>query len=167
MVQEGIPFAGQLEEKEYRALMRAARPAFLKLLPWLILASLVVVLVMGGPRSLLASPAEQIPRVVICLFLVGVLFVAPEMTIRASWKKNALAHEPVSGAVTREGIRWEGGASKATFAWSGLRGVRERKELLLVYTTSSQAFWLLPRFFATPGDWNRARERVVANLQRR
>lgn len=167
MRDEAIPFTGELDEKEYRAVMRAARPTFLKLLPWMVLASLAVVMALGGAPSDLADPAGRLPDLIVSLFLVGVLFAAPEMALRMSWKRNALAREPVSGTVTREGIRWAGKSSKATFSWSALRGFRQRKALLLVYTTSSQAFWLLPRFFATPEEWEGARERIVGNLRRR
>lgn len=164
---EAIPFTGRLEEKEYRAVMRTARPAFLKLLPWLALAGLLGVLVMGALRSGHARSEEELRRAALGLFLVLVLFVAPEMAIRGTWKKNALARQPVTGAVTPKGIRWEGDAAKATFDWGGLRGYREGKGLLLLFTAQRQALWLLPRFFETPGDWERARERIAAHLPKR
>lgn len=167
MRETDIPFAGRLTEKEYRAVMRAARPAFLKLLPWLMLVILAVALLMVRTGSVLEGPGEQLPRIAIGLFLVLILFVAPELAIRSTWKKNALAQQPVSGAVAREGIRWEGSSAKADFRWDALRGVRQRKGLLLLYTASSQAFWLLPRFFESSEDWERARERILANLRRR
>lgn len=164
---EAIPFSGQLQEKEYRAVMRTARPAFLKLVPWLLLVVLLGALGVEALRSGHPSPGVELPRAALGLFLVLVLFVAPEMAIRGTWKKNALARQPVSGAVSSKGIRWEGEAAKAKFSWDGLRGYRVGKGLLLLFTAQSQALWLLPRFFETPEDWERARERIIANVPKK
>jgi len=159
------PFSGQLSEAEYARFQRAAIPGFLRALPWILSAALVVLL-LQNKGDLVDTPGDLI-RVSAGIVFIVLLFVAPWWGIRKAWRGSPALRAPFSGVVDDSGILWNSEFVKARFPWSALIGYRLRGDLLYVYTASNSALILLPRVFESSQGWTVASELVKAQLQKK
>jgi hypothetical protein len=160
-------FSGQLAFGELRRIMRVGRPMLLKLLPILIVLVLVGNVLTSDQTILLQDPASYIPALAVAATLIALLFLGPEWATRKSWKTNSSLREPFRGAVTTDGIEWFGTHSQASYSWERLHGYRLRNNLCLVYSSSNQVIWIIPRFFSSQTDWEEAVSLIRQNLKRR
>jgi len=162
-----VSFEGQLTEAEFSRIQWHSTPRWLVSLPWLILGSLVVVLLTGDLSAIVTDPLDQLPRLFIALGLAAILFIAPRRAIRKAWASNANVQAAFSGLLSDEGIEWRGAKVQGHFQWSDLYGYRAAPDFVIIYTSSNQAVWLFPRFFAKPEDWQVAVGLVTTHLKKR
>ncbi len=162
-----ISFSGQLTEEEFRKIQLAILPRIFKFWPWLYLAATVMVLITADLKALAAHPLQNLPGPLLLLAFAIFLYVTPRYGARKAWQNNAAIREPFAGQLSRTGISWQATYAQGHYPWSALYGYRSRGDILLVYSGMHQALFLLPRFFASPADWEAAQELVFTNLRPR
>ena len=162
-----IPFSGQLTEAEFWQIQIAGYPRIFRFWPWLYLSAIVLVLLTADLKDFAAHPLQNLPGTLFLLALAVFLFVAPRRSARKAWQTNTGFREPFSGHLSGTGISWQGTFGQGNYPWDALYGYRSRGEVLLVYSGMHQALFLLPRFFASPAEWEAAQESIFKNLRPR
>jgi hypothetical protein len=166
-VTDEITFSAQLTEAEFLKIQRAVSPRFLRYLPWLILGAFGMVLLTADLRKLIERPLSNLPGPLFSLFVAVLVLVGPRLAARKTWRTNASLRAAFSGSVSTAGITWQGAFGQGSFPWDALYGFKKRGEIVLVYVAVNQAYFLLPRFFASPADWSAACAMIRSNLQPR
>ncbi len=164
---EDIRFSGRLTKAELRTSHLATYPRIFKFWPWLYLVAIGLVLVTANLKDYAAHLSEDYPGALLLLLIAAFLFAVPRLGARKALKNNPSLREPFSGHLSNWGFSWQGAFDQGEIPWDALYGYRSRGEILLVYIGLHQAFFLLPRFFATPEEWDAAEELVVKNLRPR
>ncbi|MEP7011881.1 MAG: hypothetical protein ABJC13_16275 [Acidobacteriota bacterium] len=162
-----IPFSGQLTEAEHRKIQLALLPQIFRIWPWIYLAAFVLVLLNANYQDFVSHPLKMLPGTLFLLIFPIFLFVVPRRASGKAWRSNAALRAPFSGSLSATGLAWQGPFAQGNIPWAALYGYRIRGEIALVYVGMNQAVFLLPRFFASPADWEAAQERIVANLRSR
>ncbi|HXU33685.1 MAG TPA: YcxB family protein [Thermoanaerobaculia bacterium] len=162
-----IPFSGQLTEAEFRQIVIAGFPRLFRFWPWLYLSAIVMVLLTADLHEFVAHPLQNFPGTLFLLALAVFLLVVPRRAARKAWQTNVAIREPFSGSLSSTGLSWQGAFAQGKYPWDALYGYRSRAKILLVYSGMNQALFLLPRFFASPAEWEAAEELISKNLRPR
>ncbi|HEV7672716.1 MAG TPA: YcxB family protein [Thermoanaerobaculia bacterium] len=162
-----ISFSGKLTEEEFRKIQLAGYPRIFQFWPWLYLCAIVMVLLTADLKDFSAHPLQNFPGALLLLGFAIFLFVTPRLSARKAWRSNAGLREFLSGHLSSTALSWQGEHGQGNYPWSALYGYRSRGEILLVYSGMNQALFLLPRFFASPADWEAAQELIFKNLRPR
>jgi len=162
-----IPFSGQLAEADLLKIQLAGYPRLFQFWPWMIFGIFGLLWVSGNLADLIEHPRNLFPIPLALLLFAAYALVAPRLLARKTWQSTAGLREPFSGHVSREGVSWRGAFGQGDYPWSALYGYRDRSGIVLVYLGMHQAAFLLPRFFASPEDWDTARDRILDNLRPR
>src|SRR5215475_13143527 len=143
-----IAFAGQLTERDFGHInLLAARKTWL-VIAGVCLTMLAAFLTFGGWREVLDDPMHALPAFVPFALLGILIYPLHRLTVRRHWRSNKVLQQPVRGAVSDEGIRWEvGELSTMRVPWELLHGYRSGPSLVVVYQGVNQVFYFFRHYF--------------------
>jgi hypothetical protein len=72
--------------------------------------------------------------------------------------------EPVSAAITEDGIEFSSTMVSGRLPWSAFIKMKEQDDLVLVYQAPNMFSIVSPEFFETPASWAEARDILRAHI---
>lgn len=149
-----IPFRGQIDLAVLRRMNRLVfTPSRRSMIVGGLFAALLVWGLLGVPLTQGGSLEGLMPVLVFLLLFVGILAYSTFMAPRKILESGKLLQNPVSGRITKHGVRIETPYSQADLPWDVFYKVRIGPDLVLLYQ-SLQISNVFPReFFASNADW--------------
>ena len=89
------------------------------------------------------------------------LILKPEAEAKERWRTNKTLRQPISGAVSDEGIEYAGPSAAGSFIWSSVQGYRAWGKVLVVFVPAESPLYLVAGFFTDRVAWREARTLVT------
>jgi hypothetical protein len=149
-----VEFTGQLTQQDFLR----AQHLHMNLTPrvrlalWVVVVSLVIV--MGYAAMVdLSLFITLLPIGLFVVFLIGFSIWLPRVQIASAWRQHKALHDPIYGAATAAGLRYNGAQFSGEIGWPMFLQYKRSDELVLLYQ-SGNAFNLVPRHaFRSDDDW--------------